>query len=73
MSSRDATRVLLALGLGLFVACSRERDEAIVQIDLRTPFLFANMACWNPAFNRPPEEQIRFVTMVRAGMGSLAA
>ena len=32
----------------------------IVQIDLRTPFLFANMACWNPAFNRSPEEQMRF-------------
>jgi len=29
----------------------------MTQIDLRKPFLFANMACWNPAFNRPPEEQ----------------
>ncbi len=28
-----------------------------VQIDLRKPFLFANMACWNPVFNRTPEEQ----------------
>jgi N-acyl-D-amino-acid deacylase len=28
-----------------------------VQIDLRKPFLFANMACWNPVFNRAPEEQ----------------
>ena len=28
-----------------------------VQIDLRKPFIFANMACWNPVFNRPPEEQ----------------
>ena len=32
----------------------------IIQIDLRKPFLFANMACWNPAFNRPAEEQIAF-------------
>ncbi len=32
----------------------------IVQIDLRKPFIFANMACWNPAFNRPPEEQMQF-------------
>jgi len=30
----------------------------IVQIDLRKPFMFANMACWNPAFNRPVEEQM---------------
>jgi N-acyl-D-aspartate/D-glutamate deacylase len=29
----------------------------IVQIDLRKPFLFANMPCWNPVFNRTPEEQ----------------
>ena len=29
----------------------------IVQIDLRKPFIFANMACWNPLFNRTPEEQ----------------
>ncbi|MEN9727373.1 MAG: hypothetical protein RL434_1739, partial [Pseudomonadota bacterium] len=29
----------------------------MTQIDLRKPFLFANMPCWNPAFNRPPEEQ----------------
>ena len=32
----------------------------IIQIDLRKPFLFANMACWNPAFNRPAIEQIAF-------------
>ncbi len=30
----------------------------IVQLDLRTPFIFANMACWNPVLNRPVEEQI---------------
>ena len=30
----------------------------IVQIDLRTPFIFANMACWNPVLNRPVEDQI---------------
>ena len=29
----------------------------IVQIDLRTPFIFANMACWNPVLNRTVEEQ----------------
>ncbi|MGH8595764.1 MAG: N-acyl-D-amino-acid deacylase family protein [Gammaproteobacteria bacterium] len=30
-----------------------------VQIDLRKPFIFANMACWNPVFNRTPEEQAK--------------
>ncbi|MEM7469210.1 MAG: amidohydrolase family protein, partial [Pseudomonadota bacterium] len=30
----------------------------IVQIDLRTPFIFANMECWNPVLNRPAEEQM---------------
>ena len=32
----------------------------IVQIDLRKPFIFANMASWNPVFQRPVEEQKRF-------------
>jgi N-acyl-D-aspartate/D-glutamate deacylase len=30
----------------------------IIQIDLRTPFVFANMECWNPVFNRTVEEQM---------------
>ena len=30
----------------------------IIQIDLRTPFIFANMECWNPVLNRTPEEQM---------------
>jgi len=29
----------------------------IVQIDLRTPFIFSNLPCWKPAFNQPVEEQ----------------
>jgi len=29
----------------------------IVQLDMRKPFMFANMACWNPVFNRSVEEQ----------------
>ena len=29
----------------------------IVQIDLHNPFIFANLACWNPVFNQPPEVQ----------------
>ena len=31
----------------------------IIQIDLRNPFIFANLPCWNPVFNRPVEEQVK--------------
>jgi N-acyl-D-amino-acid deacylase len=34
----------------------------IIQIDLRTPFIFANMECWNPTLNRTPEEQIAILS-----------
>ncbi|TDJ69201.1 MAG: amidohydrolase [Proteobacteria bacterium] len=30
----------------------------IIQLDLRTPFIFANMECWNPVLNRDVDEQI---------------
>jgi N-acyl-D-aspartate/D-glutamate deacylase len=29
----------------------------IIQIDLRNPFIFANLPCWNPVFNQPREAQ----------------
>jgi N-acyl-D-aspartate/D-glutamate deacylase len=29
----------------------------IIQINLRAPFIFANLACWNPVFNQPAEAQ----------------
>ena len=29
----------------------------IIQIDLRNPFIFANLPCWNPVFNQPNEAQ----------------
>ena len=48
------TAPLLARGAIPQVTCR----PLIVQIDLRKPFIFANMACWNPVFNRTPEEQI---------------
>jgi len=32
----------------------------IIQIDLRNPFIFANLPCWKPAFQRPVEEQKNF-------------
>jgi len=44
---------LLARGALPQVTCR----PLMTQIDLRKPFLFANMACWNPAFNRPVAEQ----------------
>ena len=34
----------------------------IIQLDLRTPFIFANMACWNPVLNRPVDEQIKILS-----------
>ena len=30
----------------------------IIQLDLRTPFIFANMDCWIPVLNRSTDEQI---------------
>lgn len=32
----------------------------IIQIDLRSPFIFSNLPCWKPAFQRPVEEQKQF-------------
>ncbi len=29
-----------------------------VQVNLRNPFIFANLACWNPAFNKSEAEQL---------------
>src|SRR5271170_3205926 len=29
----------------------------IIEINLRNPFIFANLASWNPVFNQPPEAQ----------------
>jgi len=34
----------------------------IIQIDLRTPFIFANMECWNPVLNRSTDEQISILS-----------
>jgi len=31
----------------------------IIQINLKAPFIFANLACWNPVFNQPPEVQTK--------------
>ena len=29
----------------------------MIQINLRDPFILANLPCWNPVFNQPPEAQ----------------
>ncbi|HJU29704.1 MAG TPA: amidohydrolase family protein [Candidatus Binataceae bacterium] len=29
----------------------------MIQINLRDPFILANLQCWNPVFNQPPEAQ----------------
>jgi N-acyl-D-amino-acid deacylase len=34
----------------------------IIQIDLRTPFIFANMDCWNSVLNRTVDEQIAILS-----------
>jgi N-acyl-D-amino-acid deacylase len=31
----------------------------IIQINLKAPFIFANLDCWNPVFNQPPEVQTK--------------
>jgi N-acyl-D-aspartate/D-glutamate deacylase len=31
-----------------------------IQINLRDPFIFANLDCWNPVFNQPAEVQKKF-------------
>jgi N-acyl-D-aspartate/D-glutamate deacylase len=31
-----------------------------IQINLRDPFIFANLDCWNPVFNQPAEAQKKF-------------
>ncbi|HKV55267.1 MAG TPA: amidohydrolase family protein, partial [Candidatus Binataceae bacterium] len=32
----------------------------MIQINLRDPFIFANLDCWNPVFNQPREAQKKF-------------
>jgi N-acyl-D-aspartate/D-glutamate deacylase len=32
----------------------------VIQINLREPFIFANLDCWNPVFNQPAEVQKKF-------------
>lgn len=51
-----ATAPLIKKGAVAQVTCR----PLIIQIDLRNPFIFANLPCWKPAFQRPVEEQKHF-------------
>ncbi|MCS6924758.1 MAG: amidohydrolase family protein, partial [Candidatus Binatia bacterium] len=49
------TAPLLQRGAKPQVTCK----PLIIQIGLRNPFIFANLPCWKPAFNQPPEVQMQ--------------
>ena len=51
-----ATAPLIKKGAVAQVTCR----PLIIQIDLKNPFIFANLPCWKPAFQRPVEEQKHF-------------
>jgi N-acyl-D-aspartate/D-glutamate deacylase len=51
-----ATAPLIKKGAVAQVTCR----PLIIQIDLKSPFIFANLPCWKPAFQRPVEEQKQF-------------
>jgi N-acyl-D-aspartate/D-glutamate deacylase len=51
-----ATAPLIRKGAVAQVTCR----PLIIQIDLKSPFIFANLPCWKPAFQRPVEEQKQF-------------
>ena len=56
MNTLRATEPLFKRGAIPQVTCR----PLIIQIDLRKPFIFANLPCWKPAFDRPVEEQMQF-------------
>lgn len=51
-----ATDPLIKKGAVAQVTCR----PLIIQIDLKSPFIFANLPCWKPAFQKPVEEQKQF-------------
>jgi len=56
MDTLKATEALHKKGAVPQVSCR----PLIIQIDLKVPFIFSNLPCWNPAFQRPVEEQKQF-------------
>ncbi len=56
METLRATEPLIKRGAIPQVTCR----PLIIQIDLRNPFIFANLPCWQPTFNQPVEKQMKF-------------
>ncbi len=54
METLRQTESLIQRGIVPQVTCR----PLSVQVNLRNPFIFANLECWNPAFNKSEEEQI---------------
>ncbi len=53
METLRQTESLIRRGIVPQVTCR----PLSVQVNLRNPFIFANLECWNPAFNKSAEEQ----------------
>ena len=53
METLRQTESLIQRGIVPQVTCR----PLSVQVNLRNPFIFANLECWNPAFNKSEEEQ----------------
>ena len=53
METLRQTESLIQRGIVPQVTCR----PLSVQVNLRNPFIFANLECWNPAFNKSAEEQ----------------
>ena len=53
METLRQTESLIRRGIVPQVTCR----PLSVQVNLRNPFIFANLECWNPAFNKSSEEQ----------------
>ena len=54
MQTLKQTEPLIKRGIVPQVTCK----PLSVQVNLRNPFIFANLECWNPAFNKSAEEQM---------------
>ena len=54
MQTLKQTEPLIKRGIVPQVTCR----PLSVQVNLRNPFIFANLECWNPAFNKSAEEQM---------------
>jgi len=55
MQTLKQTEPLIKRGIVPQVTCK----PLSVQVNLRNPFIFANLECWNPVFNKSAEEQMQ--------------